>query len=150
MKDAVVFFEARVDAPLVIDSRVTIPAKDLSWRATRASGPGGQNVNKVSSRVDLAFDLAGTTAIDEGTKARLRAAYPSYLDGEGRIVVKSQATRDQPRNLEDARARLREMIARALVVPKTRKRTRPTWGSQVRRLEAKHRHAEKKRERRET
>jgi ribosome-associated protein len=137
-----------MNEPLVVDAFVTIPPQDLSWRAARASGPGGQNVNKVSSKVELAFDLPRTTALDEGTKARLCAAYPSYIDAEGRLVIKSQTTRDQSKNLEDARARLREMIARARVVPKKRKKTRPTWGSQQRRLDAKHRHGEKKRDRR--
>jgi ribosome-associated protein len=136
-----------MNEPLVVDARVTIPAQDLSWHAARASGPGGQNVNKVSSKVELAFDVAGTSALDDAAKARLRAAYASYFDSAGRLVVKSQATRDQSRNLDDARARLREMIAQALVVPKRRKKTRPTWGSKMRRLDDKRRHSEKKRDR---
>ena len=133
---------------LVVDARITLPARDLSWSAVRASGPGGQNVNKVSSKVELVFDLAGTTAIDDAVKGRLRASHPSYLDAAGRLVIKSQATRDQSRNLEDARARLREMVARALVTPKRRRKTRPTRGSQVRRLDSKRKEGEKKRARR--
>ena len=129
---------------LVVTPNVTIPGRDLSWVAVRASGPGGQNVNKVSTKVALTFDLAGTVALDPATKARLRIAYPSYVDGRGLMTVTSQATREQPRNLEDALEKLREMIARALVVPKRRKKTRPSRGAKERRLEAKHRHGEKK------
>jgi ribosome-associated protein len=134
--------------PLVVTAHVSIPARDLAWVAVRASGPGGQNVNKVSTKVALTFDLAGTSALDAATKARLADAYPSYIDGRGQLTVTSQATREQPRNLEDARAKLRDMIARALVVPKKRKKTRPTKGSQRRRLEAKHHQGEKKQNRR--
>ena len=134
--------------PLVVNAHVTIPARELAWVAVRASGPGGQNVNKVSTKVALTFDLAATAALDDATKARLAAAYPSYIDGRGQLTVTSQATREQPRNLEDARTKLREMIARALVVPKKRKKTRPTKGSQRRRLEAKHHQGEKKQSRR--
>ena len=134
--------------PIVVTPSITIPPRDLSWVAVRASGPGGQNVNKVSTKVALTFDLAGTFALDPATKARLVAAYPSYVDGRGQLTVTSQATREQPRNLEDARAKLRDMIARALVVPKRRKKTRPTKGSQRRRLADKHKLGEKKKDRR--
>jgi ribosome-associated protein len=98
--------------------------------------------------VALTFDLAGNFALDPATKGRISAAYPSYVDGRGQMTVTSQATREQARNLEDARDKLREMIARALVVPKRRKKTRPTKGSQRRRLDDKHLHSEKKKDRR--
>src|SRR5438105_8186289 len=112
--------------PLLVSSRVVIPARDLAWTATRSSGPGGQNVNKVSSRVELRFDLAHTTALDETTKARLRALAAHHLDSEGRLLVKSQLTRDQARNLEDAREKLRALVASALVTPKRRRPTKPS------------------------
>src|SRR6185503_11540383 len=95
---------------LVIDARVAIPAEDLVWTAARSSGKGGQNVNKVSTKVDLRFDLAGTRALDPGAKARLRRSAASRIDKDGWLVVTSQATRDQSRNLEDARAKLAELI----------------------------------------
>lgn len=131
--------------PLVITTSVIVGANDLVWSASRASGPGGQNVNKVASKVDLRFDLPGTSALDEPTKARLRAQNASRLDADGWLVVVAQATRDQARNLELAREKLRELILRALAVPKKRKPTRPSRGSVQRRLEAKHRQSEKKR-----
>ena len=121
---------------LRITPHVTLPATDLSWRAVRASGPGGQNVNKVSSKVELRFDLAGSRALDDETKARLVALAGTRHAG-GVIIIVSQAERDQPRNLEDARAKLAELIARALHRPKKRKPTRPTRGSVERRISAK-------------
>ncbi len=138
--------------PLVVlaasGQRATIPARDLTWHAVRASGPGGQNVNKVSTKVALTLDLAGTLALEPAVKARLAAAYPSYLSGRGELTVTSQATREQPRNLEDARSKLHDMIAQALAVPKKRKKTRPSKGAQRRRLEAKAHQGDKKKDRR--
>ena len=133
---------------LRINSTLSVPAADLSWRAVRASGAGGQNVNKVSSKVELRFDLPGTTALDEGVKARLRAIARGRLDADGRIVVVSQATRDQPKNLADARAKLADLVVRALVPPRPRKPTRPTAGSRERRLSQKQHRARRKADRR--
>lgn len=134
--------------PLVVNDRITIPAGDLVFTATRSSGPGGQNVNKVSSRVELRFDLEGTTALATPTKVRLRMIAKSYLDGEGRIFIRSERTRDRLQNLADAREKLRLMIVAALVVPKKRRATKPTYGSTQRRLDGKSRQSDKKRARR--
>jgi ribosome-associated protein len=133
---------------LRINATLSVPAADLSWRAVRASGAGGQNVNKVSSKVELRFDLPGTSALDEGVKARLRVIARGRLDADGRIVVVSQATRDQPKNLADARAKLAELVVRALVPPRPRKPTRPTAGSRERRLKQKQHRARRKADRR--
>jgi ribosome-associated protein len=134
-------------APLVIDDRIAIPAGDIVWTATRSSGPGGQNVNKVASRVELRFDLPGTTALSEATKVRLRAIAGIVLDADGWVLLKSEKTRDQARNLEDAREKLRDLVLRALVVPKRRRATKPTFGSKQRRLSDKKRQGDKKRAR---
>ena len=124
--------------PLRISSRVTLPAADLSWTAVRSSGPGGQNVNKVASKVDLRFDLAGCEALAPPVKARLRKlAGPSRLDAEGRVVLVRGAYRDQPRNLEAAREDLAALVRRALVPPKKRRPTKPTRGSKERRIKGK-------------
>jgi ribosome-associated protein len=132
---------------LRISEQVVIPEEDLSWTAARSSGPGGQNVNKVSSKVELRFDLVHTTALPEEVKGRLRLLAGRRLDKEGRLVVVSQATRDQQRNLEDARAKLCALVLASLEEPKPRTATRPSRGARRRRLEDKRRQGEKKRAR---
>jgi ribosome-associated protein len=134
--------------PLVVVPGVIIPGADLEWRAVRSSGPGGQNVNKVSSKVELRFDLSGTQALSAPVKARLAALARGRLDADGRLVIASQKTRAQERNLEDARERLRVLVEAALTPPRPRRATRPTASSRRRRLDDKRRHAEKKRGRR--
>ncbi len=133
--------------PLVIDS-VVIPASDLTWVAVRASGPGGQNVNKVSSKVELRFALATTGALDAGTKRRLATLARSRIDRDGTLLIVSQKTRDQQRNLEDARDKLAALVRTALTPPTPRRPTRPTFGSKRRRLDDKRRVGEKKAARR--
>src|SRR5258706_3588192 len=96
--------------PLVVNQAITIPADELRWVSVRSSGPGGQNVNKVSSKVELRFDFERSRALDFETKARLRAIAEGRLDGEGQILIMSQATRDRQRNLEDARQKLAQLV----------------------------------------
>jgi ribosome-associated protein len=134
--------------PLEITSSIVLPASSMTWSASRASGPGGQNVNKVSSKVELRFDLEGCDVLDGPTKDRLRNLARGYLDAEGRILLVSQRTRDQPKNLEDAREKLRALVAQALVRPKRRRPTKPSRGAVARRLDDKSRASQKKRERR--
>ena len=124
-----------------------IPSADLSWSAATSSGPGGQNVNKVATKVDLRFDLEGTTALRAEVKGRLRRTAANRLDKEGRIQITSQATRDQSRNLEDAREKLAALIRSALHPPKKRKKTRPSRGAKERRLKAKKQRSERKQSR---
>ncbi len=132
---------------LPIDGRVILPGWDLTWRAVRASGPGGQNVNKVATKVELRFDLPGTAALSGAQKARLRALAGGHLDADGRLVIVSQATRTQARNLEDARARLAELVHRALRPPKARRPTAPSRSQKRRRLDAKRKQSDKKKAR---
>jgi ribosome-associated protein len=129
---------------LIVQQGIVIPASDLSWTASRASGPGGQNVNKVASKVELRFALARCTALDAAVKARLQVLAASRLDAEGSLLITSQVTRDQPRNLEDARQKLAELVRRACFVPKLRRATRPTRSSKVRRIADKRKDGEKK------
>lgn len=133
---------------LHINGRITIPGEDLSWRSVRSSGPGGQHVNKVSTKVELRFDLAGCSALDAGAKVRLRRLAAGRFDADGRIVITSQVTRNRVRNLQDARERLAALVRSALVVPKKRRPTRPTRASERRRLEQKRRRSTTKQRRR--
>jgi ribosome-associated protein len=129
--------------PLQVDDRLVISADYLSWSAVRASGAGGQNVNKVSSKVELLFDIEGCP-LRPDVKARLATLTAKRRSADGRVRITSQATRDQPKNLEDAREKLAELIRAALIVPVIRRPTKPTRGSKVRRGEAKRRQAQKK------
>ena len=133
---------------LEVTDTLVIPAAELEWGAVRASGPGGQNVNKVATKVELRFDVAGSTVLSPAVKARLVALAGRRIDAEGRLLIISQASRSQSGNLADARERLAALVRAALVRPKTRRRTRPTRGSVRRRLDSKRRHAEKKADRR--
>ncbi len=132
---------------LRVNATVTLPARELSFRAVRSGGPGGQNVNKVASKVDLRFDLAGSAALTGTQKTRLRALAKSRLDPDGAIQIVAEDTRDQQQNLELARERLAALVRAALVVPKRRKPTKPTRGSRERRLAEKKRTSDKKRDR---
>jgi ribosome-associated protein len=137
-----------MSTPLYINDKVTVPAKELTWAAARAGGPGGQNVNKVSSKVELRFDLANTTALDDETRGKLRTIAANRLDQDGRVLVISQLTRDQIRNLEDAREKLRDLILQALFRPQVRKPTKPSRRQKARRVADKRQHSAKKRDRR--
>jgi ribosome-associated protein len=132
--------------PIVVRAGVVIPAEALSVRAVRASGPGGQNVNKVSSKVELRVDLDRVQGLDVAARGRLRAA--ATLDAEGQLLVTSQRTRDQRMNLDDAREKVRLLVERALHVPRARRKTRPTRGSVERRLSDKKRRTQAKADRR--
>ncbi len=138
---------ARDNKDLVIDERVTIPGSDLSWSASRSSGPGGQNVNKVATKVTLRFDLRGTDALSRSQKSRLRRLAGRRLDAEGGVLVTAQAERSQQQNLARARDGLRRLIVKALPTPKRRVATKPTRAAKRRRLEDKRQRSQRKRSR---
>ena len=130
--------------PLVVNPSLSIPDEALEERFVRASGPGGQNVNKVSTAVQLRFDPARSGLSGE-VCYRLRALAGSRVTDEGTIVVDARAHRTQSQNREDARERLADLIRRALVRPKRRHKTRPTRASQERRIGVKKRRGDVKR-----
>jgi ribosome-associated protein len=116
---------------------LTIPDGDYSLAFVRASGPGGQNVNKVSSAVQLRFDLAGTQVLPFRVKARLRALAGRRVLDDGSLLILARNHRTQEANRREAEGRLAALIEEALVEPKIRRATRPTRASKERRLEGK-------------
>jgi len=123
--------------PLRITHRLTIPAEALEESFIAASGPGGQNVNKVATAVQLRLDTTRVPGLTEAVLGRLRALAGRRMTAEGALILTSREHRTQERNREAARARLAALIRDALVAPTIRRPTRPTKGSQERRLAAK-------------
>jgi ribosome-associated protein len=136
------------DGALVVDSTLSIPRSELTFRASRAGGPGGQHVNTSSTRVELLWNVERSRAVDSHQRARLRDKLAARIDGDGNVRVVASANRSQLRNREDAEVRLATLVRRALVVPKARKKTRPTRGSVEERLRTKKELSRKKQERR--
>jgi len=122
---------------LWIDDTLAIADWELSESFTRSQGPGGQNVNKVSTAVELRFEAERSPHLTPAVKARLKRLAGRKWTLEGAIVIRAEETRSQLRNRELARERLAELIREALVAPKRRVATKPTLGSQRRRLVAK-------------
>ena len=135
---------------LRITDQITLADWELTEQFTRASGPGGQNVNKVSTAVELRFEAERSPNLPDPVKRRLRRLAGQRWTKDGAVVIFVQDTRSQARNREIARERLAELICRATVAPKKRRPTRPTKGSVERRLKAKKVRGEVKRLRGET
>jgi len=133
---------------LVVTPRLTIPGSELEIAFARSGGPGGQNVNKVSSKVDLRWNPRTSAVLSEDDRAWLLQKLRSRLTGDGTLIVTSTATRDQIANRDDAMSKLILIVAAALARPKPRKATRPSKGAKRRRLADKRHHSEKKANRR--
>jgi ribosome-associated protein len=130
-----------------VNDRVVVPEAAIETKAVRASGPGGQNVNKLATKIQMRVELDRILGFEHDDLARVRGFLKSRLDAEGRLLVMSQETRDQARNREDCAAKVADLIRAALFRPKVRRRTRPTRASKERRVEAKRHHSERLRQR---
>lgn len=130
---------------LPIDRRHVIPASELEERASRSSGPGGQGVNTTDSAVELRWQFAGSVALSDTEKARVRENLGTRITDDGVFIVRAAEHRSQHRNRAAARDRLRDMVATAMVPPKRRKKTKPSRAARRRRLEAKRHRGEIKR-----
>lgn len=127
---------------------VVIPAAALEWQFARSGGPGGQHVNRTSSKAVLWFDAARSPHLPDDVRRRLLAQQRARLTGEGRLVISSQRHREQPRNVADCLEKLAAMLERAIVVPKQRRGSKTPRAAKAARLDSKRRRAETKRFRR--
>lgn len=130
-----------------VNDLITVPEAALETKAVRSSGPGGQAVNKLSSKVQMRVDLDRIPGLAGDDLVRVREFLKSRLDHDGKLLVMSQETRDQMRNRDDCARKVAELIRAALFRPKKRHQTKPTWASKQRRIEHKRHGAERRRNR---
>jgi len=135
---------------LEITSHIRLHEDELVFRFVRASGPGGQNVNKVATAAELRFDVMCNVSLPDDVRERLSRLAANKINSQGELLIFAQRFRTQERNRADAVERLVTLIRRAAETPKPRKRTKPTRASKRRRLDSKRRHSDKKRQRRQS
>jgi ribosome-associated protein len=128
---------SHLTALIQITDTIAIADEEIQERFVRASGPGGQHVNKTSTAVELRFDVRNSPSLPDPVKARMEVLAGSRLTLEGVLVLFAQGARSQEMNRQDAKARLVELIRRATEVPKRRRATKPTYSSKLKRLEGK-------------
>ncbi len=133
---------------LRITSHIEISEAEFEFSFARSGGPGGQNVNKVNSKAVLRWDVTASQALPTGVRQRFLAKYHNRVTGDGVLVLQSQRYRDQSRNVADCMERLREMILQIATPPIKRRPTKPTRGSQQRRIQNKKQNSDKKKMRR--
>ena len=133
---------------LVVDDRISIPLRELTFQFAKSSGPGGQHVNKTASKAILRWNVVRSPALREDVRRRFLERYARRVSKDGELVLTSQRFRDQGRNCADCLEKLRAMIASVAEPPRPRRKTKPTASSRKRRLEDKKRRSETKRTRR--
>jgi ribosome-associated protein len=143
--------EPEADVPeraLRVRAGLVLPAGELRVRRTRSGGPGGQNVNKVATRIELEFDVPASAVLTDAQKAQIRSRLATRMSRAGVLRVVAQSERTQARNEAEARRRLASLLDHALTIPRARRPTRPTFASKQARAEDKRRQSARKRERR--
>lgn len=133
---------------LVINSSISIPEHEIDMSFVRSSGPGGQNVNKVATAVQLRFDIWNSSSLRKDVKGRLAKLAGNRVTKDGVLLIEASRYRTQDQNREDARKRLAQLVRRALRKPKKRKKTRPSAAQKERRLRAKKKRSQIKKQRR--
>ena len=141
--------ESEQSGGIIVNDRLTIPRAELTHRASRAGGAGGQHVNTSSTRIELLWNVATSPSLPDEVRARLLEKLSSRVDGEGNVRVVASNHRSQGQNRAEAEKRLAELIRKALVVQKARRATKPTRASKEKRLDEKKRRSETKKRRRE-
>ena len=129
---------------LIVNEKLSIPLSEFDFTFARSPGPGGQNVNKVNTKVIMRWDIARSPSLPDDVRVRFVLKYKKRINKLGILVVNSHRYRDQSRNVDDCLSKLREMLLNALRKPKPRIPTQPTRGSKKRRLNSKRKNAEKK------
>jgi len=132
----------------IVTATLTIPDAELDWSFSRSSGPGGQNVNKVSSKATLFWNVTQSPSLPEGVRSRFLEAFSNKINKQGQLVLSSQRFRDQPRNVQACLSKLRELLIHVEQPPRRRKKTSPPRAAEQRRLADKQARAEKKQRRR--
>ena len=133
---------------LAVTPEISIPRAELTYRATRSGGPGGQHVNTSSTRIELLWDLSHSRAVNDEQRERLRSKLAPRLDSDGMVRVVASDSRSQQQNRVAADTRLAALVRHALHVPKKRRKTRPPAAAKERRIKAKKLRSERKRDRR--
>jgi ribosome-associated protein len=133
---------------ICVTRSVRIPRSELSFQFSRSGGPGGQNVNKLNTRVQMRWNVDSTGSVSDAVRERLLARARRRINSEGELIITSQRFRDQAKNIDDCIEKLSELIRECTAVPRTRKQTRPSKASKRRRLEAKKQHSQRKQARR--
>ena len=129
---------------LAVDDRIQVPLRELTFRYSRSSGPGGQHVNKTNTKATLRFDVAHTRSLPEDVRARLLERYPRRITASGELLISSQRFRDRGRNVADCLEKLRRLLASVSTPPRPRRKTRPSRASIERRMAEKRRRAARK------
>ena len=129
---------------LYIDDSISVPLREFNFTYVRSSGPGGQNVNKVSTKAVLAWKVVATSNLPPAVKQRFLKKFASRISQEGKLIITSQRFRDRGRNVADCLAKLRAMVLAVRHPPKARRKTKPSRASKERRLDSKRQRAQKK------